>query len=137
MTSVTLVSTAWRNHGCSGSGWRGWFPGRPITAAVEAPALPAAPVTPALSPGLTAALGRGSGLAVSESAEQKTQPASANGWIRHFLLQHFFFFFFPPPSASSKSEGSALQRPENAGKKPDDRREFVRPSRPAVRDSDE
>uniref|UniRef100_H3CJ57 non-specific serine/threonine protein kinase n=1 Tax=Tetraodon nigroviridis TaxID=99883 RepID=H3CJ57_TETNG len=35
--------------------------------------------------------------------------------------------------SSSKSEGSALQRPENAGKKPDDRRDLVRPSRPAVR----
>lgn len=39
----------------------------------------------------------------------------------------------PPPSASSKSEGSPLQRPENAGKKPEERRDLVRPSRPAVR----
>lgn len=49
----------------------------------------------------------------------------------------FTINFFPPPSASSKSEGSPLQRPENAGKKPDDRKDLVRPSRPAVRDSDE
>lgn len=41
--------------------------------------------------------------------------------------------FSPPPSASSKSEGSPLQRPENAGKKPEERRDLVRPSRPAVR----
>ncbi|XP_054643935.1 mitogen-activated protein kinase kinase kinase kinase 4-like isoform X3 [Dunckerocampus dactyliophorus] len=32
---------------------------------------------------------------------------------------------------SSKSEGSALQRADNAGKKPEERREAVRPSRPA------
>lgn len=39
----------------------------------------------------------------------------------------------PPPSASSKSEGSPLQRPENAGKKPEERKDLVRPNRPAVR----
>ncbi|XP_068458189.1 mitogen-activated protein kinase kinase kinase kinase 4 isoform X3 [Clinocottus analis] len=33
--------------------------------------------------------------------------------------------------ASSKSDGSPLRRPENAGKKPEERRDLVRPSRPA------
>uniref|UniRef100_A0A096LR42 non-specific serine/threonine protein kinase n=1 Tax=Poecilia formosa TaxID=48698 RepID=A0A096LR42_POEFO len=35
--------------------------------------------------------------------------------------------------SSSKSEGSPLQRPENAGKKPEERRDLVRPNKPAVR----
>lgn len=39
----------------------------------------------------------------------------------------------PPPLASSKSEGSPLQRPENAGKKPEERRDVLRPNRSAVR----
>uniref|UniRef100_A0A096MDC1 non-specific serine/threonine protein kinase n=1 Tax=Poecilia formosa TaxID=48698 RepID=A0A096MDC1_POEFO len=34
--------------------------------------------------------------------------------------------------SSSKSEGSPLQRPENAGKKPEERRDLVRPNKPAV-----
>ncbi|KAM4608405.1 mitogen-activated protein kinase kinase kinase kinase 4-like isoform 2-T2 [Polymixia lowei] len=33
--------------------------------------------------------------------------------------------------SSSKSEGSPLQRPENAGKKPEERRDLVRPNKPA------
>ncbi|KAJ8003715.1 hypothetical protein DPEC_G00151210 [Dallia pectoralis] len=33
--------------------------------------------------------------------------------------------------SSSKSEGSPLQRPDNAAKKTDDKKDFVRPSRPA------
>ncbi|XP_064167481.1 mitogen-activated protein kinase kinase kinase kinase 4 isoform X10 [Anguilla rostrata] len=33
--------------------------------------------------------------------------------------------------SSSKSEGSPMQRPEHAGKKPDEKKDFVRPSRPA------
>lgn len=60
--------------------------------------------------------------------------------LRQPPVCHFPFTIkisFHPSSASSKSEGSPLQRPENAGKKPDDRRELVRPSRPAVRASDE
>uniref|UniRef100_A0A4W5NQ23 non-specific serine/threonine protein kinase n=1 Tax=Hucho hucho TaxID=62062 RepID=A0A4W5NQ23_9TELE len=35
------------------------------------------------------------------------------------------------PPASSKSEGSPLQRPDNAAKKPDDKKDFARPNRPA------
>ncbi|KAM7380091.1 hypothetical protein PAMP_003409 [Pampus punctatissimus] len=50
-----------RSLGCCGSEWRNWFPDRPVTVAVEAPVPPAAPVTPAPSPVLTAALERGSG----------------------------------------------------------------------------
>ncbi|XP_035250076.1 mitogen-activated protein kinase kinase kinase kinase 4 isoform X6 [Anguilla anguilla] len=33
--------------------------------------------------------------------------------------------------SSSKSEGSPMQRPEHAGKKPEEKKDFVRPSRPA------
>ncbi|XP_036401131.1 mitogen-activated protein kinase kinase kinase kinase 4-like isoform X10 [Megalops cyprinoides] len=33
--------------------------------------------------------------------------------------------------SSSKSEGSPMQRPENAGKKPEEKKDFVRPTRPA------
>ncbi|XP_047226039.1 traf2 and NCK-interacting protein kinase [Girardinichthys multiradiatus] len=33
--------------------------------------------------------------------------------------------------SSSKAEGSPLQRPENAGKKPEERRDLVRPNKPA------
>ncbi|XP_043988784.1 mitogen-activated protein kinase kinase kinase kinase 4-like isoform X1 [Gambusia affinis] len=33
--------------------------------------------------------------------------------------------------SSSKSEGSPLQRPENAGKKPEERRDLIRPNKPA------
>ncbi|XP_029612595.1 mitogen-activated protein kinase kinase kinase kinase 4 isoform X6 [Salmo trutta] len=33
--------------------------------------------------------------------------------------------------SSSKSEGSPLQRPDNAAKKPDDKKDFARPNRPA------
>ncbi|XP_035265169.1 mitogen-activated protein kinase kinase kinase kinase 4-like isoform X5 [Anguilla rostrata] len=33
--------------------------------------------------------------------------------------------------SSSKSEGSPLQRPESAGKKPEEKKDFVRPTRPA------
>uniref|UniRef100_A0A4W5N0Z5 non-specific serine/threonine protein kinase n=1 Tax=Hucho hucho TaxID=62062 RepID=A0A4W5N0Z5_9TELE len=33
--------------------------------------------------------------------------------------------------SSSKSEGSPLQRPDNAAKKPDDKKDFTRPNRPA------
>uniref|UniRef100_A0A3P9N015 Mitogen-activated protein kinase kinase kinase kinase n=1 Tax=Poecilia reticulata TaxID=8081 RepID=A0A3P9N015_POERE len=36
--------------------------------------------------------------------------------------------------SSSKSEGSPLQRPEKVGKKPEERRDLVRPNKPAVRD---
>ncbi|XP_062303489.1 mitogen-activated protein kinase kinase kinase kinase 4-like isoform X6 [Osmerus eperlanus] len=35
------------------------------------------------------------------------------------------------PRSSSKSEGSPLQRPENAAKKPEEKKEFARPNRPA------
>lgn len=58
-------STVQQNLGCCGSEWRNWFPDQPVTAEVEAPVPPAAPVTPALSPVHTVALERGSGPAVS------------------------------------------------------------------------
>uniref|UniRef100_A0A6Q2Z263 non-specific serine/threonine protein kinase n=1 Tax=Esox lucius TaxID=8010 RepID=A0A6Q2Z263_ESOLU len=38
--------------------------------------------------------------------------------------------------SSSKSEGSPLQRPDNAAKKPEEKKDFARPSRPAVSSGD-
>lgn len=42
-------------------------------------------------------------------------------------------FLSPNLTASSKSEGSPSQRLENAAKKPEDKKEVLRPLKPAVR----
>uniref|UniRef100_A0A668AZ33 non-specific serine/threonine protein kinase n=1 Tax=Myripristis murdjan TaxID=586833 RepID=A0A668AZ33_9TELE len=72
-----------------------------------------------------AASGSGSGgsSSSSSSSNSSSQPGSHCGSGERFRAR-----------SSSKSEGSPLQRPEHAGKKPEERRDLVRPSRPAVRD---
>ena len=65
LTPVFVGLTVRRSLGCCGSEWRNWFPDQPVTVAAEAPVPPAAPVTQALSPVLTAALEKDSGPAVS------------------------------------------------------------------------
>ncbi|XP_071337265.1 mitogen-activated protein kinase kinase kinase kinase 4-like isoform X1 [Trachinotus anak] len=62
----------------------------------------------------------GSGGSSSSSSSSSSQPSSHCGSGERFRAR-----------SSSKSEGSPLQRPENAGKKPEERRDLVRPSRPA------
>ncbi|KAM8854811.1 mitogen-activated protein kinase kinase kinase kinase 4-like isoform 2-T2 [Spinachia spinachia] len=56
----------------------------------------------------------------SSSSCSSSQPGSHCGSGERFRAR-----------SSSKSEGSPLQRPENAGKKPEERRDLVRPNRPA------
>uniref|UniRef100_A0A674MRG3 non-specific serine/threonine protein kinase n=1 Tax=Takifugu rubripes TaxID=31033 RepID=A0A674MRG3_TAKRU len=67
--------------------------------------------------------GSGGSSSSSSSSNSSSQPGSHCGSGERFRAR-----------SSSKSEGLPFQRPENAGKKPDDRRDLVRPSRPAVRD---
>ncbi|XP_029936646.1 mitogen-activated protein kinase kinase kinase kinase 4 isoform X2 [Myripristis murdjan] len=69
-----------------------------------------------------AASGSGSGgsSSSSSSSNSSSQPGSHCGSGERFRAR-----------SSSKSEGSPLQRPEHAGKKPEERRDLVRPSRPA------
>uniref|UniRef100_A0A8D3BNZ7 non-specific serine/threonine protein kinase n=1 Tax=Scophthalmus maximus TaxID=52904 RepID=A0A8D3BNZ7_SCOMX len=62
----------------------------------------------------------GSSSSSSSSSNSSSQPGSHCGSGERFRAR-----------SSSKSEGSPLQRPENAGKKPEERRDLVRPSRPA------
>uniref|UniRef100_A0A8C9T4N6 non-specific serine/threonine protein kinase n=1 Tax=Scleropages formosus TaxID=113540 RepID=A0A8C9T4N6_SCLFO len=59
----------------------------------------------------------------SGSSNSSSQAGSQSGSGERFRVR-----------SSSKSEGSPLQRPENAVKKPEEKKDFVRPSRPAVSD---
>uniref|UniRef100_A0A668AL83 non-specific serine/threonine protein kinase n=1 Tax=Myripristis murdjan TaxID=586833 RepID=A0A668AL83_9TELE len=63
---------------------------------------------------------RGGSSSSSSSSNSSSQPGSHCGSGERFRAR-----------SSSKSEGSPLQRPEHAGKKPEERRDLVRPSRPA------
>uniref|UniRef100_A0A3B3Q3V2 non-specific serine/threonine protein kinase n=1 Tax=Paramormyrops kingsleyae TaxID=1676925 RepID=A0A3B3Q3V2_9TELE len=56
----------------------------------------------------------------SGSSNSSSQAGSQSGSGERFRVR-----------SSSKSEGSPLQRPENAAKKPEEKKDFVRPSRPA------
>ncbi|KAG9349316.1 hypothetical protein JZ751_027759 [Albula glossodonta] len=56
----------------------------------------------------------------SGSSNSSSQAGSQSGSGERFRVR-----------SSSKSEGSPMQRPENAGKKPDEKKDFVRPNRPA------
>ncbi|KAJ8409880.1 hypothetical protein AAFF_G00209210 [Aldrovandia affinis] len=56
----------------------------------------------------------------SGSSNSSSQAGSQSGSGERFRVR-----------SSSKSEGSPMQRPENAGKKPEEKKDFVRPSRPA------
>uniref|UniRef100_A0A8C9T568 non-specific serine/threonine protein kinase n=1 Tax=Scleropages formosus TaxID=113540 RepID=A0A8C9T568_SCLFO len=56
----------------------------------------------------------------SGSSNSSSQAGSQSGSGERFRVR-----------SSSKSEGSPLQRPENAVKKPEEKKDFVRPSRPA------
>ncbi|XP_040913810.1 mitogen-activated protein kinase kinase kinase kinase 4-like isoform X3 [Toxotes jaculatrix] len=64
--------------------------------------------------------GSGGSSSSSSSSNSSSQPSSHCGSGERFRAR-----------SSSKSEGSPLQRPENAGKKPEERRDLVRPNRPA------
>uniref|UniRef100_A0A673AKR0 non-specific serine/threonine protein kinase n=1 Tax=Sphaeramia orbicularis TaxID=375764 RepID=A0A673AKR0_9TELE len=76
-----------------------------------------------LVPRSTSNTGSGGSSSSSSSSNSSSQTGSHCGSGERFRAR-----------SSSKSEGSPLQRPENAGKKPEERRDLVRPSRPAVRD---
>ncbi|KAF7215333.1 mitogen-activated protein kinase kinase kinase kinase 4 isoform X6 [Nothobranchius furzeri] len=56
----------------------------------------------------------------SSSSNSSSQPSSHCGSGERFRVR-----------SSSKMEGSPLQRPENAGKKPEERKDLVRPNTPA------
>ncbi|KAI3356066.1 hypothetical protein L3Q82_017330 [Scortum barcoo] len=73
-----------------------------------------------LVPRPTSNSGSGGSSSSSSSSNSSSQPGSHCGSGERFRAR-----------SSSKSEGSPLQRPENAGKKPEERRDLVRPSRPA------
>ncbi|XP_069389055.1 mitogen-activated protein kinase kinase kinase kinase 4-like isoform X13 [Paralichthys olivaceus] len=64
--------------------------------------------------------GSGGSSSSSSSSNSSSQPGSHCGSGERFRAR-----------SSSKSEGPPLQRPENAGKKSEERRDLVRPSRPA------
>ncbi|XP_060943939.1 mitogen-activated protein kinase kinase kinase kinase 4 isoform X2 [Limanda limanda] len=64
--------------------------------------------------------GSGGTSSSSSSSNSSSQPGSHCGSGERFRAR-----------SSSKSEGSPLQRPENAGKKTEEKRDLVRPSRPA------
>ncbi|XP_062313698.1 mitogen-activated protein kinase kinase kinase kinase 4 isoform X6 [Osmerus eperlanus] len=76
-------------------------------------------LTPRAGPGSTSTSGSG-GSSSSSSSASSSQPGSHTGSGERFRAR-----------SSSKSEGSALQRPEHAGKKPEERKDLVRPNRPA------
>uniref|UniRef100_A0AAQ5X3F1 non-specific serine/threonine protein kinase n=1 Tax=Amphiprion ocellaris TaxID=80972 RepID=A0AAQ5X3F1_AMPOC len=76
-----------------------------------------------LVPRPTSNSGSGGSSSSSSSSNSSSQPGSHCGSGERFRAR-----------SSSKSEGSPLQRPENAGKKPEERRDLVRPNKPAVRD---
>ncbi|XP_032385358.1 TRAF2 and NCK-interacting protein kinase isoform X4 [Etheostoma spectabile] len=73
-----------------------------------------------LVPRPTSNSGSGGSSSSSSSSNSSSQPGSHCGSGERFRAR-----------SSSKSEGSALQRPENAGKKPEERKDLVRPNRPA------
>ncbi|XP_045910594.1 mitogen-activated protein kinase kinase kinase kinase 4-like isoform X5 [Micropterus dolomieu] len=73
-----------------------------------------------LVPRPTSNSGSGGSSSSSSSSNSSSQPGSHCGSGERFRAR-----------SSSKSEGTPLQRPENAGKKPEERRDVVRPSRPA------
>ncbi|CAJ1079103.1 TRAF2 and NCK-interacting protein kinase-like isoform X2 [Xyrichtys novacula] len=73
-----------------------------------------------LVPRQTSNSGSGGSSSSSSSSNSSSQPGSHCGSGERFRAR-----------SSSKSEGSPLQRPENAGKKPEERKDLVRPSRPA------
>ncbi|XP_017285651.1 TRAF2 and NCK-interacting protein kinase isoform X2 [Kryptolebias marmoratus] len=64
--------------------------------------------------------GSGGSSSSSSSSNSSSQPSSHCGSGERFRAR-----------SSSKSEGSPLQRPEHAGKKPEERKDLVRPNRPA------
>uniref|UniRef100_A0A668W063 non-specific serine/threonine protein kinase n=1 Tax=Oreochromis aureus TaxID=47969 RepID=A0A668W063_OREAU len=76
-----------------------------------------------LVPRTTSNSGSGGSSSSSSSSNSSSQPGSHCGSGERFRAR-----------SSSKSEGSPLQRPENAGKKPEERRDVLRPNRSAVRD---
>uniref|UniRef100_A0A671WCJ3 non-specific serine/threonine protein kinase n=1 Tax=Sparus aurata TaxID=8175 RepID=A0A671WCJ3_SPAAU len=78
-----------------------------------------------LVPRPTSNTGSGGSSSSSSSSNSSSQPGSHCGSGERFRAR-----------SSSKSEGSPLQRPENAGKKPEERKDLVRPNRPAVRVDD-
>uniref|UniRef100_A0A671W5T3 non-specific serine/threonine protein kinase n=1 Tax=Sparus aurata TaxID=8175 RepID=A0A671W5T3_SPAAU len=73
-----------------------------------------------LVPRPTSNTGSGGSSSSSSSSNSSSQPGSHCGSGERFRAR-----------SSSKSEGSPLQRPENAGKKPEERKDLVRPNRPA------
>ncbi|XP_028993166.1 mitogen-activated protein kinase kinase kinase kinase 4-like isoform X3 [Betta splendens] len=73
-----------------------------------------------LVPRPTSNTGSGGSSSSSSSSNSSSQPSSHCGSGERFRAR-----------SSSKSEGSPLQRPENARKKPEERRDLVRPNRPA------
>ncbi|KAK2840129.1 hypothetical protein Q5P01_013869 [Channa striata] len=73
-----------------------------------------------LVPRPTSNSGSGGSSSSSSSSNSSSQPGSHCGSGERFRAR-----------SSSKSEGSPLQRPENAGKKTDERRDLVKPNRPA------
>ncbi|KAM9850906.1 mitogen-activated protein kinase kinase kinase kinase 4-like isoform 4-T4 [Aulostomus maculatus] len=73
-----------------------------------------------LVPRPTSNSGSGGSSSSSSSSNSSSQAGSNCGSGERFRAR-----------SSSKSEGSPLQRPENTGKKPEERRDLVRPNRPA------
>ncbi|XP_078118581.1 mitogen-activated protein kinase kinase kinase kinase 4-like isoform X4 [Sander vitreus] len=73
-----------------------------------------------LVPRPTCNSGSGGSSSSSSSSNSSSKPGSHCGSGERFRAR-----------SSSKSEGSPLQRPENAGKKPEERKDLVRPNRPA------
>ncbi|KAM4558936.1 mitogen-activated protein kinase kinase kinase kinase 4-like isoform 2-T2 [Odontesthes bonariensis] len=73
-----------------------------------------------LVPRTTSNSGSGGSSSSSSSSNSSSQPGSHCGSGERFRAR-----------SSSKSEGSPLLRPENAGKKPEERKDLVRPNRPA------
>ncbi|XP_026150318.1 mitogen-activated protein kinase kinase kinase kinase 4 isoform X2 [Mastacembelus armatus] len=73
-----------------------------------------------LVPRPTSNSGSGGSSSSSSSSNSSSHPGSHCGSGERFRAR-----------SSSKSEGSPLQRPENAGKKPEERRDLVRPNKPA------
>uniref|UniRef100_A0A669BU59 non-specific serine/threonine protein kinase n=2 Tax=Teleostei TaxID=32443 RepID=A0A669BU59_ORENI len=71
-----------------------------------------------LVPRTTSNSGSGGSSSSSSSSNSSSQPGSHCGSGERFRAR-----------SSSKSEGSPLQRPENAGKKPEERRDVLRPNR--------
>ncbi|XP_023806945.1 mitogen-activated protein kinase kinase kinase kinase 4 isoform X2 [Oryzias latipes] len=73
-----------------------------------------------LVPRTTGNSGSGGSSSSSSSSNSSSQPSSHCGSGERFRAR-----------SSSKSESSPLQRPENAGKKPEERRDLVKPNKPA------